>query len=338
MALHIIKTPPTPIPVLAECEWKLASEMKDVPEWQWLVMLNYEYARCSRLIVDAVKLLRENQTTPVIGKNQVPAFARYLAKHFPEYPQVTWRRILEAARAERLGWIGITPETEFYIKAPAWQARELLGDDLNDIFDLSCGLFKIDYTQNSEVIAEQFCEWLEQQKGKLDRQREEALPITMEQLSPKGRELAQKALKQPAAPVGRAHKKRRCEDYLKAIGGLRAVKYWGTWEEAEEMTSSIHSGEVCNLYTDKRSWNRAETQAGEMLMRLTMAWKHRALPFDPFEAADEVTDPHSNFLPQKLSAPLPVADAITAEQSKAIINWIAENFTVDTLASDSLKV
>jgi hypothetical protein len=314
--------PLTPLLGLAEIEWNLAAELKKVPEWQWLVMLNYEYARCSRLIVDAVKLLRENQTPPVTDKTQVPAFARYLAKHFPEFPQGTWPQILEAARAERLGLIGITPETEFYIKAPAWQARELLGDDLNDIFDLNCGLFKIDYTQNSEVIAEQFCEWLEQQKGKLDRQREEALQMTMNQLSPKGPKLAPKALKQSAAPVGRAHKKRRCEDYLKAIGGLRAVKYWGTPEEAEIMTKSF--------YTDAHSWKRAESQAGEMFARLAVAWKYLARPFDPFENFD----PHLIFPPDPLRTPFPVGDSVPKKRLLEVKKVLTEDFVVTSLKTD----
>ena len=82
-----LSVPLTQKPGPVETEWNLAGALKDIPEWQWLTMLNYEYARCCEPIIKAVKLLRKAKRNPKPNEKTLPQFARYLAKYIPEFPK-----------------------------------------------------------------------------------------------------------------------------------------------------------------------------------------------------------------------------------------------------------
>ena len=165
---------PAQLPALAKTEWNLAAELKKVPEWQWLTMLNYEYARCCEPVIKAVQLLRKAKRKPVVVDSMLPQFARYLARNFPEFPKTPWTQIADTKRMERLEQIGVTPETKFYFTDPAWQAWKFFDSEVetrreeltNDGAE-SYGVFKIDFGQDNEVIAKQFQTWLEQRRNEV---------------------------------------------------------------------------------------------------------------------------------------------------------------------------
>lgn len=303
--------PQPTVTVLAEAEWNLSAGLGDIPEWQWLTMLNYEYARCSKPIIQGVKRLRSAKTQAQSSFTNPPQFARYLARIFPEFPKASWAQITENKRAERLGWFGITKETKFYMPDPAWQAWELfesealtLPEKLTDKAAESYGVFKIDLHQEDQVIAGQFCTWLKQRRGN-------AKPGA--KTKPNSNE-----------HCGRGNKKRKCEDYLKVLGGLRALKYWGSAVEAETMTQ--------NLYTEERSWNRAENQAGEMFARLAAAWPFLAYPFDPFEKQD-----HHNIISVHLSRqPLSKSDTISKARLAKVKKIVSQDFSVAELKTEKI--
>lgn len=299
----------TPIPPLAEAEWNLTAALKTVPEWQWLTMLNYEYARCSEPVIKAVKLLRKAKRSPKNDEKTLPQFARYLAKQFPEFPKTPWAQIAETERVERLGRIEVTAETKFYFTEPAWRTWkffdveiETLREELTNAEAESYGVFKIDFSQEDKIIAEQFRTWMEQRRS----------------------ESTLRPNKKTGCTAGRGHKKRKCEDYLNTLGGLRALKYWESAGEAETMTDG--------LYAEAHSWKRAEFQAGEMFTRLAVAWKCRDHPFDPFDSFDQ----HRIFPPHTLRTPLPVGDSIPKKRLAEIKNVLAADFVVSSLKTESV--
>ncbi len=53
-----------------------------IPDWQFIPMLNYEYARCHKPMLDWVKKLRTGKGDHSRGP---PAFAGYLARWWPEF-------------------------------------------------------------------------------------------------------------------------------------------------------------------------------------------------------------------------------------------------------------
>jgi hypothetical protein len=305
----ILRKPLIREPGLAEAEWNLTAALKTVPEWQWLTMLNYEYARCCRPVIKAVNLLRKAKRNPKCDDKTLPRFARYLAKNFPDFPKTPWVQIAETKRVERLEWIGVTSETGFYFTDPAWQIWkffdgevETLREELTNAEAKSYGVFKIDFSQEDKIIAEQFRTWMEQRRS----------------------ELTLRPNKKTGCTAGRGHKKRKCEDYLRTLGGLRALKYWGNAEKAETM--------IEGLYTDAHSWKRAEGQAGEMFTRLAVAWKYCATPFDPFDSFD----PHRIFPPHSLRNPLPAGDSSPKKRLAEIKNVLAADFVVSSLKTDSI--
>jgi hypothetical protein len=246
-------------------------------------------------------------------------FARYLARHYPEFPNIPWAQIAAENWVERLGLFDITEETKFYFTDPAWQTWELfdieartLPETLTDLAAESYGVFKIDFSQKKEVIAKQFHAWLEQRLREASRRSKELKPG-----------------KKRGHPVGRAHKKRKCQDYLKALGGLRALKYWGNVEEAEICTSA--------LYGDSHSWKRAENLADEMFARLSEAWTFAPTPFDPFEACEAFDDP-SILPPQSLRNPLPVSYKKPESKKRLaqVKKTVQDNFVVTYLKTESI--
>ena len=300
-------TPLIQMPGLAETEWNLASTLKTVPDWQWLTMLNYEYARCCKPVIKAVEALREWKPDQTGNENAPPSFARFLVKNYPEFPKLPWAQIAETKRVERLEWIGVTSETGFYFTEPAWQTWkffdgevETLREELTNTDAGSYGFFKIDFSHEDRVIANQFSIWLNQRRSELNK-----IPA-----------------KKTGDTAGRGHKKRKCEDYLKSLGGLRALRFWGSAEQAETMTDG--------LYSEAHSWNRAEFQAGEMFTRLATAWKYVTSPFDPFG----IFDPHRIFPPRSLRTPLPAGDSIPKKRLAEIKNVLAADFVVSSLKRD----
>jgi hypothetical protein len=297
-----------------ESELNFAAVLKKIPEYQWLTMLNYEYARCYKPIIEMMDRLRQAEQNPKSNEVEPLPFARFLARIFPEFPSMPWAQIPETKRAERLGWFDVTPETKFYLPDPAWRAWKWFDDEapalpeeLTEAAAESYGFFRIDFSQRDVVIAGQFSAWLEQRRSEVfERYKEFKL----------------NRANQP--PAGRGHKKRKCRDYLKALGGLRALQYYKNAEEAETMTN--------NLYTDNHSWKRAKIQASEMFARLAEAWKYLAVPFDPFQSIESNT-----ILWVKLSRrPLSGSDHTSKKLPAEIQEVVVNDFVVSSLGRETI--
>ena len=260
-------------PPLSNVEWDLERIIKCIPEWQWLMMLHYEYARCCAPLLKEVSELREMNFSPEPGRRYLQ-FSRLLAEHFPEFPKVPWANLAVNEREERLRLLGVNETTGFYpdLIRPAWNTRPphdpkitSLLEELTFEASRSYGFFKIDYRQPDEIIVRQFSEWL-----RIHRENH------FHSIQPR-------LLRRPA--VGKGHRKHKIKSSIKELGALRALHYWGDWQEAETHTqsNSLHSINTNPLYTEQRSWNRAEFGARIMLRRLLCLWKHSADPINPFE-------------------------------------------------------
>src|SRR5260370_41799180 len=61
--------------------------------------------------------------------------------------------------------------------------------------------------------------------------------------------------------VGKGSKMRQINSYMKQLGALRLLHhYQGDWLEAEMATG---------LYSDRKSWDRSEKEAAELMLRLS---------------------------------------------------------------------
>jgi hypothetical protein len=342
MALFIRKSEiePTVLPKMAKFEWDLTSTLETIPEWQWLAMLNYEYARCYKPVVDTVKLLKSKDSN--LLPNQVPPYARYLVRQFPEFPKTSWSQILPEARIERLDRFGVTEDTKFYFTGPAWQSWGLfdsealtLQEELSDSKALNYGVFKLDFAQTDKAIINQFSAWLQLHRTKLLNQSKEnyqseaaKLPAHLRPLAARVYKASKLDKKNPAV-VGKGHKKLKCRDYLKALGGLRALQYWKTDEEAEIYTAleQVGGNNVRPIYAGSHSWDRARTRSSEMLMRLAIAWKRFSLPFDPFK-----TQKSEGFnYPKELRKQLSTSENISRSRENKVTKFLARSFTIDHL-------
>jgi hypothetical protein len=103
---------------------------------------------------------------------------------------------------------------------------------------------------------------------------------------------------------------------------LRALKYWGSPEEAETMTN--------NLYVEKHSWKRAAFQASEMFTKLALGWKFYATPLDPFQEVD----PHNIFSTTQSRILLSGSKAASKTTLAEVENVVTKDFVVSALKSE----
>jgi hypothetical protein len=318
--------------VLAPCEWNLEKTAREIPDWQLLMMLHYEYARSYKPIIDEVTQLRrklpsDRATLPV------SPFARFLFKSFPEFPSTSWAKINPALREEKLGQVGINEATQFYFQEPAWQAWEVfdpealsLKEELTNFAAESYGVFKLDFSQEDEVIQTQFSAWLSSRRKSLMDKHDNKVQLS--DGTERNANCAFQSKCKFSPPPGKGHKKPKCLFFLKALGGLRAFRYkQRDVVEAEVMT---RDEDAKSLYCDEPSWLRCETQAAEMMQRLTIAWKLCFRPYDVFkyENMEHV------LTPRELKLPLATSKNLSKQRRDKATSFLKVYFTVDALCKE----
>jgi len=140
-------------------------------------------------------------------------------------------------------------------------------------------------------------------------------------------------VKKTPIPKGREHKKRKCQDFLKALGALRALRYYSNdFSVAEEATAL--DADNC-LYNNEASWHRAEIQSGIMMQRLAIAWERYGMDFDIFDwggMAELIAH-------QELKEPIPTTESAPAKRNIAAIHiFIQENFALNAMSLEAPKL
>jgi hypothetical protein len=328
---------------LARIEWDLLTQAKSIPDWQLLPMLHYEYARCYSPVIQAAQLLREAGRRNSFKSTAAPRIAKDLALDYPEFPGMSWVRLYPQRRCERLGKIGITEKSDLYPQEPAWKAWELfdpeadrLREELSQPAAESCGHFKIDFSQENRVIGEQFAKWLVNRRQELLRKYDRVVNLAMPRHQGGGSTINDNEIflvKKTPIPKGREHKKRKCQDFLKALGALRALRYYSNdFSVAEEATAL--DADNC-LYNNEASWHRAEIQSGIMMQRLAIAWERYGMDFDIFDwggMAELIAH-------QELKEPIPTTESAPAKRNIAAIHiFIQENFALNAMSLEAPKL
>ena len=304
-------------------------------------MLHYEYARCYHPVIQAVKLLREAGRRNTFKTTVAPRIVKDLALHYPEFPHQPWVRLGEQCRADRLGKIGITEKSDLYPQKPAWQAwgffdpeADRLREELLQLAAEACGHFKIDFSQEDRVIREQFAKWLVDRRQELLRKYDRVTNLRTPRRHGKGSTINDNEIfvaEKTPRPKGRENKKRKCQDFLKSLGGLRALRYCdGDFSEAEKATPL--DADNC-LYNNEASWHRAEIQAGLMMQQLAIAWEMQGLDFDIFDLggiAELIT-------PEELKEPIPTTESGAAKRHiDAVRKFLQKNFVLDAMNDEAL--
>ncbi len=255
----------------------------DIPDWQLMAMLHYEYARCSKLMLKAVKAIRKRHTLKTPRSNAGafhPPFANYLARQFPEFPKTSWEKIESKVRLERLADLGIDEHNGLYsAPPPGWESWELFApeapaniEELLDIDAESCGIFKIDFGQENSVIERQFSTWLIDRRsfllGKYDSTGKFAAGITQNTNDRFRGRSPRKRIRGGGAPP----KKYRLA--LTALGNLR------TFIHAQRVVARANK---MSEQKDLSSWNKYETYGAGMMMCVQSVWKCRASIVDVFD-------------------------------------------------------
>jgi len=243
----------------------------EVPDWQLVVMCHYEYARCSKLMLQTVNNLRESGN-PKTAVTDIPfrETARLLAWNFPEFPDTPWETLAPQIRSQRLAAIGITEANGLYSPAPAaWQAWECGDADADRRRDERVGVameamgsFEIDFSQANGVIIKQFAQWLDGRRVFLLQKYD-----STGKLAPRIKRNANDRFRVWLRP---SHKKggeawpKKYRLALTALGHLR--KYIHSKREAARANES-------GAVLDQSSWDKYEFYAGRMLECLEAAWR-----------------------------------------------------------------
>jgi hypothetical protein len=253
---------------LTRDEWYLNPTRCGIQDWVLLTMLNYEYARCYQPLLKMVAMLGISNSSGTPQNDPMRAFACFLAQYYPEFPGTPWAKIALSNRKKRLArFVNIKRDSPVYLQGPAWEAWKFIDSEIieqQENFDPTAdhpdfyGIFKLDFSQQDEVICEQFAHWLSVRRAQLLEKYDKKIECG-------GRWTDRNEIFLPKKlPSGRGHKKRKCQDFLKALGGLRALKYHGDkWEKAEENTAidADHS-----LYNGRRN-------AAALVRRLEGVWQ-----------------------------------------------------------------
>lgn len=264
---------------------KLAVEERDldhesnIPDWQLMAMLHYEYARCSKLMLKAVSVIRNPDRLRNTKGFDLP-FANYLARQFPEFPKTPWEKIAKDTRKERLASIGINEQNGLYSSPlPAWKSWEFfdadalaLNEELSDFAAESYGIFKIDFGQVDLLIKQQFSEWLDHRRtfllDRYDSNGKLAAGITQNANRYFRGRPPRKRVKGGGAPP------KKYRSALTALGKLRAFTH-----AHRDVDLVNQMGEIKDL----SSWLKYENYAARMMMCVQSAWKCRAGIVDVFD-------------------------------------------------------
>lgn len=328
-------------PVLARSEWDLCAHAKGVSDWQLLPMLHYEYARCYRPVIQAVKLLRQAEAQHSIKSSPVLQIAKDLALNYPEFPDKPWVLVNKQRRAERLGNIGITKEFNFYPQAPAWQTWEFfdpdairLREELVQLDAESYGFFKLDFSHDDPAIQKQFAKWLADRRRELMRKYDKPTKLALPRPLKGGFHInANEAFvpRKTPNPKGRGHNKRKCQDFLKALGGLRVFRhYGGDFSKAEEATALDGDD---SLYDGEAAWHRAEIQAGLIMAPLAIAWTTNGLDFDIFDWYGR----RELMIPEELKKRIPTSDSGAQRNFNEVRTFLQTHFDLTSMSVESPK-
>jgi hypothetical protein len=324
---------------LARVEWDLLVQPKNVPDWQLLPMLHYEYARCYRPVIQDVKKLRQAGTGAAVKVAPTFGIAKSLAFDYPRFPGTPWVLLDKQHRADMLRNIGITEEFKFHGRDAAWQAWEFFDpeiehfkEELLQIDAEARGSFRIDFSQEDAVIRKQFSKWLTSRRQELIEKYDKVTPLALPRPLGRGSEINDNEVFRPRKlprPKGREHTKRKCQDYLKALGGLRALRYCdGNSSKAEEVTALDTN--KC-LYNDDESWRRVEIQAGRMMQRLAKAWGRYSLDYDIFDLLGVAELP----VPPELKEPIPTSESDSATRRVTEAQeFLQQNFVLTAMTQE----
>lgn len=296
----------------------------DVPNWQLMVMLHYEYARCSTKMLQAVRAItqtvQKKSNQPLSGFART-RFARFLAHNFPEFPNTPWENIAEDAREARLSSIGINEDNGLYPSPPpAWEFWEF-GDQEAQSFELldidreSYGIFKVDFSQKDQAIKKHFAKWLVQRRSQLlmkyDSTGQLAAGIK------RNRNDCFRGYPRQKRPKGAVAPPKKYRTALTALGNLR---------------SFIHADRDIRRANDIQekdlsSWSKYEFYAGTMMRSIQSSWQSSGFIIDVFD--------RKNLLGQvgffNMVAPPEKLDAPRAGKLESIQNFLNENFTLVNL-------
>jgi hypothetical protein len=258
---------------LAPDLWDFVSARVSLPPAEQLyAWLNYEYARSYRPMVEAVQSIREKrQADPHF------AFARMLARHFPEFPGTPWSSIPAGIRADRLAAVAklavedpspthdhparlmtlsefnatVLPETVISEDTP--QANRFF-------------VVEVDFQAKGEAITAEFLRQIEVARAKLIHEFDRQFNVS-------GKTLNVNEYFKPKKPrhqKGRGSEKAQIMSYMKQLGALRLMSHFKhKWEDAE---SSSLCGNGKPLFSERKSWLRAQSEAAYLLLRLKLHW------------------------------------------------------------------
>lgn len=270
-----------PNKTLSEDQWNFFPKGSQLPPtWQWNHWLNYEYARESMVIRTAVEKIRgytipkrEAGTYP--ATRDLPRFATYLARIYPDFPHKPWLKLPKELRAHRVTESGVNrfsnpfEKNTLKVYDTLFFAQQLLIGEINlspgKIPDETIAVLEIDYTQCNELIVRKFQEWLLIRRKELQKMFEKiGHPNVVKEARNR-------------MNVGQRGNKRIFKKFFKQLGALRLMnlhsdEYIHCWEETRE-----ESG--CPLYTDEMtSWQRSKKGALDLLSRFEKAWQYHYFP------------------------------------------------------------
>jgi len=236
--------------------------------------LNYEFARSCRWLMQCVQNIRTGK-----GQETPSVFARFLAARFPEFPAKAWLEIGSKLRIERLRSAGIDPDADPFDRRE--EPIEIY--DIHDVLDgvsggEMCfsrsmtdevyGVIKINFDHENSTIVKTFEAWLGKRRTELIKQYKD---------NPVGRE--NRNFFEPHTPPrqrGHGANQSQFRPWFKRLAALRLLQEM-KWDSAADLTEEASEGHP--LYSEKRAWTRAQQEAGDLLLRFTMAWKSRSFPF-----------------------------------------------------------
>ena len=214
-----------------------------------------------------------------------------------EFPGTPWGEIDKQVRRERLSDLGINEENGLYASPPpAWVALEIMGEGpshtpkqlakLPDFLRESYGVFKLDFWQADEEIAEQFLKWLSHRRSTLIEKYDDPVELQPGQIANTAALFCEH--KPLPTAVGRGHKKMRCKDLIKDLGRVRFWTYaGGTLDQIDKVCQALGSNPVSRssrrYFSDLQNIRRAEVRVGETILNLATAWNQ---PGDVFREID----------------------------------------------------
>ena len=273
--------------------------------------MQYEYARSSKLIVKAVEAIRRN-SLPSATSIRYPAFAQMLAKVFPEFPSISWVQIPKEVLATRLETAQkfIVPAQNPTIDDPVrlYTLKEFFHEVLSETVtspDTPEGnrfyVVEVNFGATDPEIARTF-------QNKFAENRKEEIRRFDDQRSIRGKSFnpADYFKTGRRQAVGSASIHAQIRSYLRQLGALRLLLFYkNDWKKGEE-NSPLTGGNY--LFSERKSWFRAQSEAAYLLLRLELLWKYTS----NFVSIFDYPSFAHNVTRVPLSRPIPPVDEFDA--------------------------